>query len=66
MNRKKWRSFRVAFVIFAIVASVEIYRQGGFASMGLGGLVILLLAFAAVALAIYLFVKDEPEDPDFH
>jgi hypothetical protein len=66
MNPEKWRYFRVAFVAFALVASVAIYEHGGFSSMGLGGLAILLLAFAAVALAVYLFVKDEPEDPGFH
>lgn len=66
MSPDKWRYFRIAFVVFAIVASLKIYEHGGFASMDLGSLAILLLAFAAVALAIYFFVKDEPEDPGFH
>ncbi len=48
------------------MASLVIYEQGGFEGMGYAGLGILLLAFAAVALAIYFFVRDEPEGPDFH
>jgi len=31
--------------------------------MGLVGLGILLLAFAAIGLLLYYFVKDRPEDP---
>ncbi len=65
MNSTKWRYFRIAFVVFALAASLMIYEQGGFKSMGLGGLVILLLAFAAVGLALYRFVTNshKPQDP---
>lgn len=63
MTPEKWRYFRIIFVVFVIFAGVMIYEQGGFDSMGPGGLVILLLALAAVGLAIYFFVKDEPNDP---
>ena len=63
MNSEKWRNFRIAFVVFALVASLSIYVQGGFDSLGLVGLGILLLAFAAVGLLLYYFVKDGPEDP---
>jgi hypothetical protein len=45
-----------------MVASLSIYVQGGFASLGLVGLGILLLAFAAVGCFLYYFVKDNPED----
>ncbi len=63
MSPEKWRYFRIAFVASVLVASLMIYDQGGFRSMGLVGLGILLLAFAAVALLLYYFVKDKPEDP---
>lgn len=63
MTPQKWRYFRHMLIGFVFVASVMIYDQGGFTSMGLVGLGILLTAFAAVGIAIYLFVKDEPQDP---
>ena len=63
MNREKWRNFGIALVVFALVASLVIYVQGGFDSLGLVGLGILLLAFAAVGFFLYYFVKDNPEDP---
>jgi len=63
MSPEKWRSFRIAFVVSVLVASLVIYDQGGFGSMGLVGLGILLLAFAAIGLLLYYFVKDRPEDP---
>ena len=65
MNSTRWRYFRIAFVVFALAASLMIYEQGGFESMGLGDLVILLLALAAVGLALYRFVRNShnPEDP---
>ena len=63
MSSEQWHYFRIAFVVFALVASLVIYDQGGFASLGLVGLGILLLAFAAVGFPLYYFVKDNPEDP---
>ncbi len=63
MSRGKWRNFNIALVVFALVASLSIYVQGGFASLGLVGLGILLLAFAAIGFFLYQFVKDSPEDP---
>jgi len=63
MSPEKWRSFRIAFVVSVLVASLVIYDQGGFGSMGLVGLGILLLAFTAIGLLLYYFVKDRPEDP---
>lgn len=63
MSPEKWRYFRFAFVVSVLVASLVIYDQGGFGSMGLVGLGILILAFAAIGLLLYFFVKDEPEDP---
>jgi hypothetical protein len=63
MSRGKWRNFSIALVVFAMVASLSIYVQGGFDSLGLVGLGILLLAFAAVGCFLYYFVKDNPEDP---
>ncbi len=63
MSREKWRYFSIALVVFAMVASLSISVQGGFASLGFGGLGILLLAFAAVGCFLYYFVKDSPEDP---
>ena len=62
MSSEKWRYFRIAFVVFALVASLVIYDKGDFASLGLVGLGILLLAFAAVGCFLYYFVKDSPED----
>ncbi len=63
MSSEKWRYFRIAFVVFALVSSLSIYVQGGFESLGLVGLGILLLAFAAVGCFLYYFLKDNPEDP---
>ena len=63
MSSEKWRYFSIALVVFALVASLSIYVQGGFDSLGLVGLGILLLAFAAVGCFLYYFVKDDPEDP---
>ncbi len=63
MSCGKWRNFRIAFVVFALVASLVIYEKGGFDSLGLVGLGILILAFAAVGCFLYYFVKDSPEDP---
>ena len=63
MSSEKWRYFSIALVVFALVASLSIYVQGGFDSLGLVGLGILLLAFAAVGCFLYYFVKDSPEDP---
>ncbi len=63
MNAEKRRYFGIAFVVFALVASLMIYLQGGFDSMQPSGLAILLVAFAAVGLLIYRFVRDNSEDP---
>ena len=63
MSRWKWRNFSIALVVFAMVASLSIYVQGGFDSLGLVGLGILSLAFAAVGFFLYRFVKGNPEDP---
>ena len=63
MSRGKWRNFSIALVVFALVASLSIYVQGGFDSLGLVGLGILLSAFAAVGFLLYYFVKGNPEDP---
>ena len=63
MSSENWRYFGIAFVVFALVASLSIYVQGGFDSLGLVGLGILLLALAAVGFLLYYFVKDNPEDP---
>ena len=63
MSRGKWRNFSIALIVFAMVAFLSIYVQGGFASLELAGLGILLLAFAAVSFFLYYFVKDNPEDP---
>ncbi len=63
MSSDKWRYFSIALVVFAMVASLSSYVQGGFDSLGLGGRGILLLAFAAVGCFLYYFVKDSPEDP---
>ncbi len=63
MSPWKWRYFRHVFVAFVLIACLMIYDQGGFASMGPGGLAILLLALAAVGLAVYFFMRDEPDDP---
>lgn len=63
MNAEKRRYFGIAFVVFALVASLMIYLQGGFDSMQPSGLAILLVAFAAVGLLIYRFVRGNSEDP---
>ncbi len=63
MSPEKWRYFRIAFVASVLVASVMIYEQGGFQSMGLVGLGILILAFAAVGLLLYFYVNENTEDP---
>lgn len=63
MTPEKWRYFGIAFVAFVLVASLMIYDQGGFTSIGLAGISILLLALAAVALLLYYFVKKAPDDP---
>jgi len=62
MSSEKWRNFSIALVVFVMVAPLSIYVQGGFASLGLVGLGILLLAFTAVGCFLYYFVKDSPED----
>lgn len=64
MSPQKWRYFRHMIIAFSIVAGVMIYDQGGFTSLGLVGLGIVLLAFAAASIAIYFFVRDEPDEPD--
>jgi len=63
MNAEKWRYFGIAFVVFALVASLMIYLQGDFDSMQPSGLAILLVAFAAVGFLIYRFVRDNSKDP---
>jgi len=63
MSPEKWRYFRIGLVVFALVASLVIYEQGGFAAMGLVGVGILILAFALVGLLLYYYVKDRSEDP---
>lgn len=63
MSPEKWRYFRYAFVAFVLVACLMVYDQGGFTSMGLVGLGILLLALTAVGVALYFFVRDEPDGP---
>ena len=64
MGPEKWRYFRYTLVAFAFVAGVMIYEQGGFTSIGPVGVGIFLLALTASAFAIYLFVRDVPDDPD--
>ena len=63
MNSKKWRYFGITFVVFVLTFSLMIFEQGGFDSMGPGGLAILLVSFAAVGMLIYRFVRDNSEDP---
>lgn len=63
MNAEKRRYFGIAFVVFALVASLMIYLQGGFDSMQPSGLAILLVAFAAVGMLIYRFVRGNSADP---
>ncbi|MFB3078042.1 MAG: hypothetical protein ACE1Y4_08530 [Lysobacterales bacterium] len=63
MNAEKWRYFGITFVIFLLTISLMIFAQGGFDSMGFGGLAILLVAFAAVGLLIYGFVRGNSADP---
>lgn len=63
MNAEKWRYFGITFVVFVLTFSLIIFEQGGFDSMGPGGLVILLVAFAAVGLLIYRFVRGNSADP---
>ena len=62
MTPEKWRKFAISFVVFVIVASVLIYDQGGFASIGRAGAAILLIALVAVAVALYVFVRQKPDD----
>lgn len=64
MSPEKWRYFRHMVIAFSIVAGLMIYEQGGFSSLGLVGVGILLLALLASAVAIYFFVRDEPDEPD--
>ena len=63
MNAEKWRYFGITFVIFLLTISLMIFEQGGFDSMEFGGLAILLVAFAAVGLLIYGFVRGNSADP---
>lgn len=63
MTPEKWRYFGIAFVVFVLVASLMIYDQGGFASIGLVGIAILLLAAAVIGLLLYFYVKKAPDDP---
>ena len=63
MSAEKWRYFGIAFVVFALVASLMIYLLGDFDSMQPSGLAILLVAFAAVGLLIYRFVRGNSADP---
>lgn len=63
MTPQKWRFFRILLAVFLLTASLAIFVQGGFRSMGLVGLGLLLLAFAAVGVIVYLFVRGEPQGP---
>ena len=63
MNSRKWRYFGITFVVFVLTFSLMIFEQGGFDSMGPGGVAILMVAFAAVGLLIYRFVRGNSEDP---
>ena len=66
MSPRKWRGFGIAFIVFVVVASLMIYKTGGFLEIGIVGVGILLLCAAVIGVLLYFFVRDEPEDSGFH
>lgn len=62
MKTEKWVAFRYGLIAFSVVFLGLLFEEGAFRSITLGGTVILILTLAAVAYALYRFVKSEPDD----
>ncbi|MEM1175422.1 MAG: hypothetical protein AAGA33_01775 [Pseudomonadota bacterium] len=66
MDAKRWTLFRLIFVAFSVTAAYALFSIGALDDVtSLGGILILIAAFAAVAIGIYRFVKNikDPDNP---
>lgn len=62
MTKPKWQMFWAAFVVFLLVATYFLSEKGVFEEYSLVVLGIVGVSFGVVGIAIYLFVRDRPDD----
>ena len=62
MSNNKWQMFWDAVVVFLVIATLVISEKGVFEETNLVVLVIVGFMFALVGVALYVYVKDLPED----
>ena len=62
MSNNKWQMFWAAVVVFLVIATLVISEKGVFDETNLVVLVIVGFMFALVGVALYVYVKDLPED----
>ena len=62
MTKAKWRSFRLWFATFAVLAVWFLWGQGVFDEPSLVVSAIVGFALAAVAVASYFYWKSQPDD----
>ncbi len=66
MDGKRWTLFRIIFIAFSVTAGFFLYKLGALENLtSIGGFLILVIAFAVVAIGIYQFVKNirDPDNP---
>jgi cell division protein FtsW (lipid II flippase) len=62
MSKTKWQMFWAAVVVFLVIVTSFLSSKGVFEEADLVVLVIVGLLFALVGVALYLFIRDRPED----
>lgn len=62
MSKTKWQIFWGAFVIFLVMATSLLSKKGVFEKANLVVLGMVGFMFALVGVALYVYVKDRPED----
>ena len=65
MSPYKWQLFWVSTIAFLAVATAFLAKKGVFDDSSLVVLVMVGVLFALVAVALYFYVKDRPEDIDW-
>jgi cytochrome bd-type quinol oxidase subunit 2 len=62
MSRSKWQMFWIALVTFMTVATAFLAKKGVFREADVVVLALVGMMFAAVGIALYLYIKNRAED----
>ena len=61
MNKNQNRAFWALYIGFVITGTIGIYLQGAFTNIGKFGVLILFVAYLAIAYEIHKFVEKPPD-----